>query len=179
MHIYGWIPDRSRRTWPGLRRPPYWVHLVQKNRRFKNRKTNHAPNLMGGLIKELAEQLKIKQDASSAYHPAGNRLAENAVKRIKHAIGDKKIEDAKNEICALNNGVSYSNDRLTAFKALHGLASPVNGIPMTDKSFKELVQRKWVTDKVNAKENPLPTHPENNKTNGEDNHPQTHDDREQ
>ena len=78
-------------------------------------KTDHAGNLMGGVLKELCEQLKIKQDGSSAFHPAGNRLAENAVKRIKNAMGDKRIEDALPDICALNHGQSICDDRLTAY----------------------------------------------------------------
>ena len=128
---------------------------------------------MGGLIKDLAKRMNIWQDSLSAYHPAGNRLAENAVKRIKRAIGDKTIEDAMEDICALNNGIPYTNMRLSPFESLTGIVSPVNGIPMTEHSQKILVSRDWVTEKVNAKENPPPTHPENNTTNGEDNHPQT------
>ena len=137
-------------------------------------KTDHAPNLMGGVLQELCEQLKIRQDASSAYHPSGNRLAENAVKRIKNAMGNKRIEDALPDICALNHGVSYCDNRLSAFEALYGIAFPVNGIPMTDKSEKELVSREFIGDKVNGKANTPPTNPDNNKTIGEDSHPQTH-----
>ena len=44
---------------------------------------------------------------------------------------------------------------------------------MTKHSQKILVSQEWLTDKVNMKENPLPTHLDNNTTNGEDNHAQT------
>ena len=115
----------------------------------------------------------IWQDSSSAYHPAGNRLAENVVQRLKKAIADRTIEDAMQDIVALNHAPPYKDQRLTPFESLTGLVSPLNGIPMTDKSRKELVSREWLTEKVNAKENPLPTHPDNNTTNGEDNHAQT------
>ena len=45
----------------------------------KRFKTDHGLNLMSGIIKEISVRLGIWQDSSSAFHPAGNRLAENAV----------------------------------------------------------------------------------------------------
>ena len=106
----------------------------------KRFKTDHGSNLMGGIIKEVSQQLGIWQDSSSAYHPAGNRLAENAVQRIKKAIGERKISEAMEDIMALNHGQPYNNKRLTPFEALFGIVSPVNGIPMTDKSMRVLVR---------------------------------------
>ena len=82
------------------------------------------------------------------------------------------------DIVALNHGQPYDNKKLTPFEVLTGLVSPVNRIPMTEKSMKELVSRQWLTEKKNAKENPLPTHPDNNETNGQDNHKPTNFERE-
>ena len=56
----------------------------------KRFKTDNGKNLIGGIIEDISRRLKIWQDTSSAYHPAGNKLIENAVDRIEHAIGDKK-----------------------------------------------------------------------------------------
>ena len=53
----------------------------------KRFKTYNGSNLIGGIIKEISERLKIWQDTSLAYHAAGNKLIENAVGRIKKAIG--------------------------------------------------------------------------------------------
>ena len=75
------------------------------------------------------------------FHPAGNRLAENAVQRIKKAIGGRKIEDAMEDISALNHGQPYNNKTLTPYEALHGVISPLNGIPMPDTKETELVTR--------------------------------------
>ena len=55
----------------------------------------------------------IVQDKSSAHHPSGNRCIENAVQRIKRAIGDRKIEDAMTDIIALNHGHPYNSKTLT------------------------------------------------------------------
>ena len=56
------------------------------------------------------------------------------------------------DIIALNLSQPYNNKSLTPFEALHTVTSPVNGIPITEHAEKELVERKWVTDKKNAKE---------------------------
>ena len=68
----------------------------------KRFKTDQGKNLTGDIIQEISKKLGIWQDMSSAYNPAGNKLAENTVKRIKKAIGNSKIEDATKEIAALN-----------------------------------------------------------------------------
>ena len=63
------------------------------------------------------------------------------------------------DILALNHSPAYSNKNLMPFEALHGVVSSVNSIPMTEKAMKELVERTWVTEKKNAKENPHPGFP--------------------
>ena len=42
----------------------------------------------------------------------------------------------------------YSNKTLTPFEELYGISSPVNGIPMTEEAEKELVERKYVSEKL-------------------------------
>merc|ERR1712030_57832 len=103
----------------------------------KRFKTDGGKNLIGGIIEEISKELKIWQDTSSAYHVAGNKLIENAVGRIKHVIGNKKIEDCQRELAALNLRQPYNNKTLTPFEELYGISSPVNGIPMTEEAEKE------------------------------------------
>ena len=122
------------------------IYLVKK---FK---TDNGKNLIGGIIEEISKDLKIWQDTSSAYHPAGNKCIENAVQRIKHAIGNRKMEDCTMDIVALNMSQPYNNKTLTPFEELHGMTSPVNGIPMKDSTLRELVERKYLTDKLQRAE---------------------------
>ena len=142
------------------------IYLVKK---FK---TDNGKNLIGGIIEEISRDLKIWQDTSSAYHPAGNKCIENAVQRIKHAIGNRKMEDCTMDIIALNMSQPYNNKTLTPFEELHGLTSPVNGIPMKDSSIIELVERKYLSDKLQRAEvrNSNPTLKPFSKI---DTHPQT------
>ena len=107
----------------------------------KRFKTDQGKNLTGGIIQEITKKLGIWQDTSSAYNPAENRLAKNTVKRVKKAMGNRKIEDAMQDIIALNLSPPYNNQRLTPFEAMHGLVSPVNRIPMTESGEKEPVNR--------------------------------------
>merc|ERR1712030_91632 len=102
----------------------------------KRFKTDNGKNLIGGIIEEISKELKIWQDTSSAYHPAG----------------DKKIEDCKLAIEALNLSQPYSNKTLTPFEELYGVVSPVNGIPMTEEAEKDLVDIKYTTDKLQRSE---------------------------
>merc|ERR1712015_316052 len=118
----------------------------------KRFKTDGGKNLIGGVIEEISKDLKIWQDTSSAYHAAGNKCIENAVGRIKHVIADRKIEDCMMDIGALNLSQPYNNKTLTPYEELYGIASPVNGIPMTDEARKELVERKYVSDKIQRAE---------------------------
>ena len=143
----------------------------------KKFKTDGGKNLIGGAIEEISKDLKIWQDTSSAYHPAGNKLIENAVGRIKHVIGNRKIEDCAMDIAALNMSQPYSNKTYTPFEEMYGLTSPVNGIPMTETAVKELVERKYMSDKIQRAEyrNSNPTlKPFSN----EDRHQQTKEDNE-
>ena len=108
----------------------------------KRLKMDGAKNLCLGAVEELCKEFNIVQDKSSAHHPSGNRCIENAVQRIKRAIGDKNIEDAMNDIIALNHGHPYNSKTLTPHKKLYGMISPVPGIPMTPEAEKVLVDRK-------------------------------------
>ena len=130
--------------------------------------------MIGGIIEEISKRLKIWQDTSSAYHPAGNKLIENAVGRIKKAIADRKIEDSMMDIIALNLNQPYSNKTLTPFEELFAITSPVNGIPMTDKAEEELVKRDWLTNNLKKTElqNTIPLKKPLNK---EDTHDQTNE----
>ena len=135
-------------------------------------KTDGGKNLIGGVMEEISKELKIWQDTSSAYHPAGNKLIENVVGRIKHVIGDRKIEDAKMDLIALNLSQPYSNKTLTPFEELFGLTSPVNGIPMTEEANKELIERKWLSNKKQRAE-PRNSNPTMKPFSLEDRHTQT------
>ena len=72
-------------------------------------KTDGAKNLCLGAVKELCEMYNIKQDKSSAHHASGNKCIENAVQRLKGAIGTRKIEDSYDDILALNHGNPYKS----------------------------------------------------------------------
>jgi hypothetical protein len=118
----------------------------------KRFKTDGGKNLIGGVIEDISKELKIWQDTSSAYHPAGNKLIENAVGRIKHVIGDRKIENCVMELAALNLSQPYSNKTLTPYEELYGTASPVNGIPMTEEAERDIVDRKYLVEKKTRSE---------------------------
>ena len=81
------------------------------------------------------------------------------------------------DILALNLSQPYHNKSLTHFEPLHAVVSPVNGIPMTEDAMKELVERKWVTDKKNAKELSN-SNPETKNSGSQDTHKQTQEERE-
>ena len=143
----------------------------------KRFKTDNGSNLKGGIIREISQRLKIWQDSSSAYHAAGNKLIENSVGRIKKAIGTKKFNKSMMDIIALNLSPPYNNKTLTPFEELHAFISPVNGIPMTDNTGKEMIERKWLSNKKQKMEmkNTTPT----TKTPiSEDGHNQTQEERE-
>ena len=75
-------------------------------------------------------------DTSPAYHASGNLLSETAVKRAKHAIGNKSIEDSRRNLMALNTAEPYDCNQLTSFESLYGLMSPVSRIPMNSEKIK-------------------------------------------
>ena len=56
------------------------------------------------------------------------------------------------DIIALNMKQPYNNKTLTPFEELHGMTSPVNGIPMPESAIKELVERKYISDKIQRAE---------------------------
>ena len=81
------------------------------------------------------------------------------------------------DIIALNLSPPYDNKTLTPFEELHAFISPVNGIPMTDDAGKEMIERKWLSNKKQKMEmkNTTPT----TKTSiSEDGHNQTQEERE-
>ena len=75
----------------------------------KRIKSDGAKNLCEGAVKEMCKKLNIVQDKSTAHHPSGNKCIENAVGRIKRAIGQKKIEDSYLALIALNINNPYSS----------------------------------------------------------------------
>ena len=115
-------------------------------------KTDGAKNLCLGAVKDLCEMYNIKQDKSSAHHASGNKCIENAVQRIKNAIGDRKIEDSYDDILALNHGIPYKTGVLSPAEEMSGLISPVPGIPMTEKAEDILVDRKLQGDRLTRSE---------------------------
>ena len=83
-------------------------------------------------MKEFLEPKGITLKTSSAYNPAGNLLAENGIRRVKRAIGNKKMSDAWDDIQALNQSSPYSNEIQSPFEALYGFQPKVIGIPQPD-----------------------------------------------
>ena len=143
--------------------------MLNSVKRFK---TNGDKNLTKGAVEELCEELKIKQEKSSAHHPSGNKCIENAVQRIKRAIGDRKIEDAMTDINALNHGNPYNSKTLTPAEEMFGQISPVPGIPMTEEAERELVDRDVLSEKKTRSE-VRNTNPTKKAFSSEDRHPQT------
>ena len=141
----------------------YWID------RFK---TDHGSNIVGGAIEEFSKQLGIWQDKSSAYHPAGNRCVENAVGRIKRAIGTNKIEDAIDDLSALNMSSPYNNKTLSPVEELYGRVAPVNGIPRPHYLDKDLISRDLLTERLQRAEQ-TGSNPELKKFSPEDKHEPT------
>ena len=121
----------------------YWIN------RFK---TDHGSNLVGGMIEEFSKQMGIWQDTSSAYHASGNKCVENAVQRIKRAIGMKKIEDSILDISALNMSSPYNNKVLSPQEEMFGRISPVNGIQRPDYPDKELLDSEFISERLQRAE---------------------------
>ena len=105
-------------------------------------KSDHGSQLTSNLNEAFANQLGIEIDTSSAYNPAGNLLAETAIKRCKHAIMNNLISESHFNLMALNTSEPANGNELSPFESLHGLLSPVSGIPMTDAVKKLLTDRK-------------------------------------
>ena len=138
----------------------------------KRMKTDGAKNLCEGAVKELCQMYNIYQDKSSAHHASGNLCIENAVQRIKNAIGARKIEDSYDDILALNHGNPYHKSVLTPCEEITGLISPVPGIPMTDKAEEILVDRKILGEQLTRAEF-RNTNPRKKALSPEDTHPPT------
>ena len=99
---------------------------------IKKFKTDRAGNLTESNIEDLSRKFGIWQDTSSAYHPAGNKLIESTVGRIKRVLGKRRIEDAMRDINALNLSQPYTNKLQTPNEEMTGRPSPVAGIPVPD-----------------------------------------------
>ena len=138
----------------------------------KRLKTDGAKNLCLGAVEELCKEFNIYQDKSSAHHPSGNKCIENAVRRIKKAIGNNKIEDSYDNILALNHGNPYNTGVLSPAEELAGMISPVPGIPMTEEAEKILVDRKILAEKITRSEH-RNTNPRKKALNPEDTHTPT------
>ena len=72
------------------------LHLVKKFR------MDNAPNLNSTIMQEFCRKYGIHIENSASYHPGRNLLAEVTVKRVKTVIGGDTIENAMDEILALN-----------------------------------------------------------------------------
>ena len=99
----------------------------------------------------------IKIENSSSYHPAGNLLAEGTIRRVKNAIGGKTIQDAMDEILALNL-VPREGHTLSLFKAMHTIASPASGIPVPESKVRWLTNRDWIDKKIAVQLSPQTSH---------------------
>ena len=143
----------------------YMIHV-------KRIKTDGAKNLSLGAVEELCKQFNIIQDKSSAHHPSGNRCIENAVQRIKRAIGQKNIEDSYDDILALNHGNPYNKGVLSPAEELAGMISPVPGIPMTEKAEELLVDQKILSE-MKTRSEVRNTNPRRGPLNPEDTHAPT------
>ena len=54
------------------------------------------------------------------------------------------FSDTYEQIWALNMSEPDEKTRLTPFEALHGMVSPVSGVPLRDDVKKYLVDRTWL-----------------------------------
>ena len=81
-------------------------------------KCDEGSQLISQEMKEFLKPRGIELITSSAYNPAGNLLAENGIRRVKRAIGHVKMEDAWDDIQALNQSSTYSNNIQSPFEAL-------------------------------------------------------------
>ena len=88
---------------------------------------DNAKNLNWDKIKDWCQKYGIKHKNSTAYHPAGNLLAERTICHVKTTIGDRSVEKEMDEILALNLA-PRSGEALSPFEFLHSIASPVSVI---------------------------------------------------
>ena len=73
-------------------------------------KCDEGSQLISQEMKDFLQPRGIELKTSSHYNPAGNLLAENGIRRIKRAIGSEKMEEAWDDIQALNQSSPYSNE---------------------------------------------------------------------
>ena len=108
-------------------------------------KSDEGTQFMSHEIKEFFDQYGIVIDTSSAYNPHGNLLAENAIKRCKRAIAGSLYDEDEMDLAALNTFAPTKGNKLTPFEALHGMVSPIFGMPITEENKKMLLKRDWMT----------------------------------
>lgn len=90
-------------------------------------KCDQGAQLISHEMQEFLDNKGIKLVTSSAYNPTGNLLAENGIRRIKRAIGRETIEDAFDDIEALNHSSPYSNEIQSPFEAMYKFTpKPIN-----------------------------------------------------
>ena len=99
---------------------------------IKKFKSDEAGNLTKSVMEELCKRFGIKQDKSSAHHPAGNLHVESTVGRVKRVLGKRRVEDALREVNALNLSQPYSHRVQTPNEEMTGRPSQVSGIPTPD-----------------------------------------------
>ena len=95
-------------------------------------KCDEGSQLITHEMEEFLKPRGIDLITSSAYNPAGNLLAENGIRRVKRAIGREKIEDAWDDIQALNHSSPYSNEIQSPFEAIYKYTPKLIGIPKPD-----------------------------------------------
>ena len=83
----------------------------------------------------------IQIENSVAYYPAGNLLAERTIKRVKTELRSRTLEDAMDQILALNLA-PRRGESLSPFESMHSIVSLVSGIPTSDKRLKFLTDKK-------------------------------------
>ena len=93
--------------------------------------------------------MELKSRTLRAKNPAGNLLAEKTIQRVKTAIGGKNIEDAMNDILALNL-VPQKGQSLSPFESMHAISSPATGIPMSRENIRWLTNRDCINKKLNS-----------------------------
>merc|ERR1712030_62534 len=94
----------------------------------KSIKSDEGTNLISAERQEVLDDRGIASITSSAYHPAGNLLAETGIRRVKRAIGREKMEDAWDHIQALNYSSPYSNEIRSPFEAMYKFSPKHTGI---------------------------------------------------
>merc|ERR1712015_159735 len=95
----------------------------------KSIKSDEGTNLISAEMQEFLDDRGIASITSSAYHPAGNLLAETGIRRVKRAIGREKMEHAWDHIQALNYSSPYSNEIRSPFEAMYKFSPKHIGIP--------------------------------------------------